>query len=95
MAKDWVGNASARKCNIRCANAEENDYYATEPKAVELLLRNLDKLEPTDDNKKIAILNQSIERGWKTVYPINDNAEEKAASTDIEEYKAVINDFLY
>ena len=38
MAKDWVGNASARKCNIRCANAEENDYYATEPKAVELLL---------------------------------------------------------
>ena len=64
-------------------------------KAVELLLRNLDKLEPTDDNKKIAILNQSIERGWKTVYPIKDNAEEKAASTDFEEYNSVINKFLY
>ena len=36
--KDWVGNASVRNCNLRSGNAEENDYYATEPKAVELLL---------------------------------------------------------
>lgn len=36
--KDWIGNASVRKCNIRNADAEPNDYYATEPKAVELLL---------------------------------------------------------
>lgn len=39
MAKDWVGNSSIRNCNIRCAGAEENDYYATEPKAIELLLK--------------------------------------------------------
>lgn len=36
--KDWVGNASVRNCNLRSADAEPNDYYATEPKAVELLL---------------------------------------------------------
>ena len=36
--KDWTGNASVRRCNIRNANAEKHDYYATEPKAVELLL---------------------------------------------------------
>ena len=36
--KDWVGNASVRNCNLRSKDAEENDYYATEPKAVELLL---------------------------------------------------------
>lgn len=36
--KDWVGNASVRNCNKRNDNAEPNDYYATEPKAVELLL---------------------------------------------------------
>jgi hypothetical protein len=36
--KDWVGNASVRNCNIRHADAEQHDYYATEPKAVELLL---------------------------------------------------------
>ena len=36
--KDWVGNKSIRNCIKRSAEAEENDYYATEPKAVELLL---------------------------------------------------------
>lgn len=36
--KDWVGNASIRNCNLRSADAEINDYYATEPKAVEILL---------------------------------------------------------
>ena len=36
--KDWTGNASVRNCNLRSADAEPHDYYATEPKAVELLL---------------------------------------------------------
>lgn len=36
--KDWTGNASVRNCNLRHADAEPNDYYATEPKATELLL---------------------------------------------------------
>ena len=35
---DWVGNASFRNCNVRSQNAEPNDYYATEPRATELLL---------------------------------------------------------
>ena len=35
--KDWVGNASVRNCNIR-KNTSDHDYYATDPKAVELLL---------------------------------------------------------
>ena len=37
--KDWVGNASTRNCNLRTKDAEKHDYYATEPKAVELLLQ--------------------------------------------------------
>ena len=36
--KDWTGNANSKNCNVRSANAEENDYYATEPRAVEMLL---------------------------------------------------------
>lgn len=36
--KDWVGNSSIRNCNLRTKNAEAHDYYATEPKAVKLLL---------------------------------------------------------
>lgn len=38
--KDWVGNASVRNCNLRSKDAEKNDYYATEPKAVHLLLEH-------------------------------------------------------
>lgn len=36
--RDWTGNASVRNCNLRSVDAEANDYYATEPRAVELLL---------------------------------------------------------
>ena len=36
--KDWIGNASYRVCNVRYKDAEPNDYYATEPRAAELLL---------------------------------------------------------
>lgn len=44
--KDWVGNASVRNCNLRSSDAEPNDYYATEPKAVELLLEK-EQFAPT------------------------------------------------
>ena len=42
-SKDWVGNAkSVFTCNGSSNHSEEerqvNDYYATEPKAIELLL---------------------------------------------------------
>ena len=40
--KDWIGNASVRNCNLRSVNAEKNDYYATEPRAVKLLLEKED-----------------------------------------------------
>lgn len=36
--KDWTGNASVLNCNIRTEKDDPHDYYATEPKAVELLL---------------------------------------------------------
>lgn len=43
--KDWIGNAkSVYTCNGASNHSngerEENDYYATEPRAVELLLEN-------------------------------------------------------
>ena len=37
--KDWTGNEQfIRSGNNRKSDAEDNDYYATEPKAVKLLL---------------------------------------------------------
>ncbi len=40
-------------------------------KALELLLRNLEKLTNLEA-EKIEILNQSIEHGWQSVYPLKD-----------------------
>lgn len=34
-----ISNRSVRNCNIRSQDTEPNDFYATEPKAVELLLQ--------------------------------------------------------
>lgn len=38
-SNDWIGNAKFTNCNTRSKNAEKNDFYATDPKAVELLLQ--------------------------------------------------------
>ncbi len=39
MSKDWTGNSQAvHAVNQRNADAEQNDYYATDPRAVEMLL---------------------------------------------------------
>lgn len=38
-------------------------------RSLELLIKNLQKLTNLED-EKIAIINQSIERGWQTVYPL-------------------------
>lgn len=40
-SNDWTGNSQAvHAVNQRNKDAQEHDYYATEPKAVELLLQN-------------------------------------------------------
>lgn len=36
--KDWIGSKRVLDCNIRNKEAEPNDYYATDPRAVEMLL---------------------------------------------------------
>lgn len=43
-------------------------------KALELLIKNLEKLTNLEE-EKIAILNQSIEYGWQTVYPLKRKGE--------------------
>lgn len=41
-------------------------------RALELLIKNLQKLTNLKD-EQIAIINQSIEHGWQTVYPLKNN----------------------
>jgi predicted phage replisome organizer len=59
--------------------------------AINLLLKNLDKLTESD-NEKIEILNQSIVNGYKGVFPIkNNNVKmfEKTNKKSIPHYKSV------
>ena len=62
-------------------------------RALQLNLNKLDKLADTDE-KKIAVINQSIEKGWKSLYelkqPIEQNEEKDASYFD--KYNFVIND---
>lgn len=47
-------------------------------KARELTLNELEKLAPGDDDMKIAILNQSIQRGWQGVFELKEDAPHPA-----------------
>ena len=47
------------------------------PKARELTLRELEKLAPGDEKTKIAILHQSIQRGWQGVFPLEGDRRGK------------------
>ncbi len=42
-------------------------------RALALTLSELEKLAPGDDEKKIAILNQSIQRGWQGVFQLKED----------------------
>lgn len=55
-------------------------------KALELLIRNLEKLTNLEE-EKIAILNQSIEHGWQTVYPLKqlNNSTGKGSMNDFKD----------
>ncbi len=43
--------------------------------AVDLFIQKLTDLEPSDINRQIAIVNQTIERGWLTVYPLREDSK--------------------
>ena len=61
-------------------------------RAVSLMTGTLDKLGKTNA-EKIAIINQSIENGWKGLYELKKPIKE--TDPDIEQYKSIINKFLY
>lgn len=51
-------------------------------RALELALKNLDKLAQ-DDQTKIMIVNQTIERGWKTFYPLKQKSTYTSHRQDV------------
>lgn len=61
-------------------------------RALQLNLNKLDKMA-TDEGTKTAIINQSIERGWKSFYNLKEPEQEKEAPADLSKYDFVINNF--
>ena len=60
-------------------------------RALNLNLNKLDTLADTDE-RKLAIVNQALERGWKSFYPLKDEPKEENKS-DMSKYDFVINNF--
>lgn len=57
--------------------------------AIELLVKKLEKLKPGDVNGQIAMLEESIEHGWDTVYLHDDNVPNNRSS----DKKIAFNEF--
>lgn len=53
-------------------------------RALQLATKTLDKLATTDE-AKIAIINQSIERGWRGLFPLKDTDTPKAPEPEIDQ----------
>ena len=75
-----VKESKVEKPRVSALDAALNDFSEMRKKlrkpltdrALSLTLSELEKLAPGDDEKKIAILNQSIQRGWQGVFPLKD-----------------------
>lgn len=59
-------------------------------RALSLTLKDLDRLSKTD-SEKIAILEKSISRCWQGVFPLKENEDKPAESTDINKAIDIIN----
>jgi predicted transcriptional regulator len=57
-------------------------------KAVKLIREKLDKMA-SDDDTKIAILNQSIEQGWTGIYPLKTDKQIKPIGANFEQRKDI------
>lgn len=84
QSKEEKSKVKKSKEEYKCASALDlalNDFAEMRKKmrkpltdrALALTLSELEKLAPGDDEKKIAILNQSIQRGWQGVFPLKED----------------------
>lgn len=62
-------------------------------RAIKLCFNKLDSLASTEE-EKIKVVEQSIERGWKSFYPLKKETKDGICeSGDVDKYKVVINRF--
>jgi hypothetical protein len=94
MIVDYSDNTELQEALLFFVKSRKALKAPMSDRALTLSLNKLDKLGK-DDAEKVAIVNQSIERGWKGFFPIGETQTKPESETDIDEYKSVINKFLY
>ena len=87
-------NIKAQKCADRTPLEIAMDDFAAARKAMkkpltdkarELTIKELEKLAPGDEAMQIAIINQSIQRGWQGVFPLKDDSPHPAPAAKAPE----------
>lgn len=56
------------------------------PRAKQLILKRLTRMAPGDEAQQAAILDQSVERGWKGVFPLKDDQQGPRAGAGTGNY---------
>ena len=69
----YTSNEELKATLIEFVKFRKSIKRAMTTRALELLIKKLDKLS-NDDNTKIEILNESIMNGWNGIFPLKDNS---------------------
>lgn len=76
LVNAYTSNEELKSTLIEFVKFRKSIKRVMTTRALELLLKKLDKLS-NDDNTKIEILNESIMNGWNGVFPLKDNSTPK------------------
>jgi hypothetical protein len=63
-------------------------------KAKEILLSKLDELSGGDEFMKVHLLEQSIENGWKSIYPLKQNLSTNISTGNPQNPQKAIDDAI-
>ena len=90
MLSEYTENASLIATIKDFAKFRKQIKAPLTERALKLCLNKLDELADTDE-LKIKVVEQSIERGWKGLFPLKEESKEQ--KSDISKYDFVINNF--
>lgn len=79
--KRFVENEKLNAAILDFIEFRKNIKNPMTERAIKLLINKLNDLAANDEQKQIAMLEQSILAGWKSVYPLDDNKQNSSQKT--------------
>ena len=93
MFKENSFSDSLKSCLIDFIEMRKAIKKPMTVKALELLIRNLKKLTNLEE-EQIAILNQSIEHSWQSVYPLKNKTNGYAKQGGMNDFKELYEEAI-